>query len=141
MRDSKSLVPVCHFILTWRTIYTRIALHFVYFLPSTNSDYKTALVDLYNLVHFDCVPVSQWKEGAFWFAEWQSYQLNILSTLTGPHQRSQGEITLLPMYPMVSQHKVFLAPNSVFFPRVCHMLSSSLLHLSSVFWKSTCLFV
>jgi len=28
--------------MTWRRLYTGLALHFLYFLPSTNSDYKTA---------------------------------------------------------------------------------------------------
>ena len=33
------------------------------------------------------------------------------STLMGSHWCSQGDIALLPMYLMVSQHKVFLATN------------------------------
>lgn len=33
------------------------------------------------------------------------------SSLTGTHWCLQGEITLFPMYLMVSQHKVFLATN------------------------------
>lgn len=102
-----------HFFLTWKSIYTGFALHLPYFLPSTNSDYNGAPPDLYDLVHFNCIPVSQWQETGFWFAEWQSYQLNILSSLTGPHPYSQGETTLLPMYPMVSQHKILLATNSL----------------------------
>lgn len=76
LKDKKALAALCHFVLTWRSIQAGCALHLL-FTYSTKNYYKIAPLDLQDLVHFDCVPASQWKQRGFWLAEWQSQQLDI----------------------------------------------------------------
>lgn len=119
-------------------MYARLALYFLYYLPAA----PTMTLKLHSWTYMiwftlTALPFLSGKKEAFGLQNGKVVNDTSLGTLTGSHQYSQGEITLLPMYLMVSQHKVYLAV----LPRVCHMISSNLLHPSAAFWNRTYLFI
>lgn len=114
IKAKKALAPPRHFILTWRSIYIEFALHFLYYLPIA----PTMTIKLHPWTYMIWFTLTVFlflsgKKEAFGLQNGKVTSYTSLSTLTGSHRHSQGEIALLPMYLMVSQHKVFLATNSL----------------------------
>lgn len=140
--DEKDLDLPWHCTWTWKNKYTGLPLHFLYYLSRA----PTMTIKLHTWISMIWFTLSailflNEKEEAYGLQSGKASNYTFHSTLTGSHRCLQGEITLLPMHLMVSQLQVFLAP---------HFLCSSeslphdilhLLHLSTVFRKSTDLLI
>lgn len=117
IKDKKALAPPCHFILTQRNIYAGLALHFLYYLPTA----PTMTLKLHPwtcMIWFTMtvLPFLSGKKEAFSLQNGKAVNDTSLSTLTGSHQQSQGEITLLPMYLMVFSAQGLLGCSSKSLP-------------------------